>query len=406
MTAEPIIKQLVILASFYLCYHLALRATTFHHLKRAFLLATLIAGTLPFLGLPSFNTALPITKELTTIVLKPVEIISVDLTPGSSLILWQVYLAGVLLFAGFLLIKLVRFLLLFLSSKPSGYKNVRLIDEHQAPCSFLFWSFLPENIGDGLKEQVLAHEYEHIRQKHSLDILLCEILKVVFWFNPIIHFIKIELIQIHEFLADEKSNAQFDSYVDGMLAFVKWKNAGLLASSINPQFVQLKKRINMLHQKPSGQLKKMLFLLAAPLLFSAVFITACEEQPEKQALDVINPVDMKEIDEMAEYPGGMEAMATWMGEEIKYPAEDKDSESEGTVMVQFIISADGSIQNVKHLDTKVSTGFNGETAPVPTEAMIKEAIRAIESMPSWKPATKDGQSVPVQLTLPVKFKLK
>lgn len=53
------------------------------------------------------------------------------------------------------------------------------------------------------KEQIIKHEIEHIRQGHSWDVLYYQILSILFWFNPVIHLMRAELIDVHEYLADE-----------------------------------------------------------------------------------------------------------------------------------------------------------------------------------------------------------
>jgi TonB family protein len=53
------------------------------------------------------------------------------------------------------------------------------------------------------KEQILHHELEHIRQKHSYDVLFYQLLSIIFWFNPVIHLMRTALVDLHEYLADE-----------------------------------------------------------------------------------------------------------------------------------------------------------------------------------------------------------
>lgn len=416
MNVEIILKQLLILSSFYLCYHLLLRSTTFHHLKRGYLLLSLLVSTLPFMGLPTFTTVnSPIVEELSAFSIKPIEVLASQVAGGASTpysnYFFSLYLIGFFGFTALFLLKLVRFISLFKSSKPSSSPRIRILQADKAPCSFLTWSFIPSNLDGALKDQVITHEKEHIRQKHTLDILFVEVLKIIFWFNPLVHFIKIELVQIHEFLADKTSSKQFSTYTENMLTYIKWKNAGLLASSINPQFVQLKNRINMLHQQPSASTKKLLFLLVFPLFFSAIFITACEDKQEVDTPQTIDLADLSEVDEMAEFPGGMEAMGQFIGDNIEYPKADKEAQIEGAVLVQFIISDAGQITQAKALDFGKFTSYNSKdgtktSSSKATEAMTKEAIRVIETMPDWKPAQKEGKSVAVQFSLPIRFQLK
>ena len=54
------------------------------------------------------------------------------------------------------------------------------------------------------KKQILNHEIEHVKQKHSYDIIIYQILSNVFWFNPIIHLMNRALVDLHEFQADAR----------------------------------------------------------------------------------------------------------------------------------------------------------------------------------------------------------
>jgi hypothetical protein len=53
------------------------------------------------------------------------------------------------------------------------------------------------------KDQILKHELEHVRQWHSLDVLYFQVLSIFFWFNPGIHLMRMSLMDVHEFLADD-----------------------------------------------------------------------------------------------------------------------------------------------------------------------------------------------------------
>jgi len=67
----------------------------------------------------------------------------------------------------------------------------------------LFWDDT-ENLEPEEKNQIIQHEIEHIRQGHSYDVLFYQTLTVLFWFNPAIHLMRTALVDIHEYLADEK----------------------------------------------------------------------------------------------------------------------------------------------------------------------------------------------------------
>lgn len=92
------------------------------------------------------------------------------------------------------------------------------------------------------------------------------------------------------------------------------------------------------------------------------------------------------------FPGGEEAMLSYLSENIQYPAYAAENGIEGVVTVEFMVNADGSIG-----ETKVVRMVDPE--------LEDEAVRVIKSMPRWNPATVDGQPVAAWFRLPVKFRI-
>lgn len=108
-----------------------------------------------------------------------------------------------------------------------------------------------------------------------------------------------------------------------------------------------------------------------------------EKEPEK-------PFDF--VEQMPEFPDGASAMMKYIKENMKYPAIARENDIQGTVPVQFVVMPDGSISNVR-----VARSIGG--------GCDEEAIRVIKSMPRWRPGKHNGRAVPVNFTLPIKFKL-
>jgi bla regulator protein BlaR1 len=79
------------------------------------------------------------------------------------------------------------------------------------PYTFLHYLFVPATAyrQGQLEAEVLTHELAHVRQYHSLDILLLEVLLCVGWFNPLLYWLKRAVQLNHEFLADEAVNQQY-----------------------------------------------------------------------------------------------------------------------------------------------------------------------------------------------------
>ncbi|MFK7786100.1 MAG: M56 family metallopeptidase, partial [Crocinitomicaceae bacterium] len=85
-----------------------------------------------------------------------------------------------------------------------GYTLVLLSDNEEPQTFFKHVILNKEAYQDGrFDEIILLHETAHARQLHSLDILIVELLKVIFWFNPAIHLYSKSIRENHEYLADE-----------------------------------------------------------------------------------------------------------------------------------------------------------------------------------------------------------
>lgn len=98
------------------------------------------------------------------------------------------------------------------------------------------------------------------------------------------------------------------------------------------------------------------------------------------------------VEEMPEFPGGIEALRAFIKATIKYPAAALENGIQGKVYVKFVVTKTGGVANAT-----VARGVD----PI----LDKEAIRVVESMPNWKPGKQNGQNVDVYYTIPVNFQL-
>jgi len=99
-----------------------------------------------------------------------------------------------------------------------NYQNlkVKLLEKNLPPFSFWNKIYLNKSYFENrqIDNRIFQHEKTHIVQKHSLDILLLEILKVISWFNPALYFYKKAMKDNHEFLADESIIQQKNNVKD------------------------------------------------------------------------------------------------------------------------------------------------------------------------------------------------
>lgn len=98
------------------------------------------------------------------------------------------------------------------------------------------------------------------------------------------------------------------------------------------------------------------------------------------------------VEQPASFPGGQTALMQWLGDNIKYPVIAQENGIQGRVIIQFVVSKDGTIS-----DIKIARGVD--------PSLDREAVRLVGQMPKWIPGRQGGNSVNVRFTLPIVFKL-
>lgn len=98
------------------------------------------------------------------------------------------------------------------------------------------------------------------------------------------------------------------------------------------------------------------------------------------------------VEQMPQFPGGEGELLKWISTHIKYPAIAMENNVQGKVVVQFVVTRDGSIGEVK-----IARGKDPD--------LDKEAMRVVKTLPKFIPGKMNGQAVNVWYTLPINFKL-
>jgi protein TonB len=105
-------------------------------------------------------------------------------------------------------------------------------------------------------------------------------------------------------------------------------------------------------------------------------------------VDAPNPF----FEPVPEYPGGINNLYQYFTAHFQYPANAKQENIQGRVIVSMIVEKDGSITNAR-----IEHGIS----PV----LDNEALKLVNASPKWKPGTVNGKPVRVQRTLPINFSL-
>lgn len=323
------IKVHVVLAALYVFYHLVLRRSAYFGANRVFLLGGLAASfLLPAVDLPpgtSFNLfkGLPLPESSFVESLSGGSSASGQNSPeivhspetrtaGSGLLIttapetssgqsfdFSAILSGwarpvYLVIAGLLLLKILFFLYRILVHyrnnrvvKREGYRLVLLKDPHEP--AFSFFSIIFINPAD-LRQRnnwILRHELVHVRQFHSLDILLSEVVKAILWINPFAYLYQHALRSVNEYMADAiVQPEEKDRYAKLMYDYsFRGRRISLQNSFFNKTL--LKRRIIMLYQKKTWKMRAA-YLLAFPLLAALAAFTS-GKQPAVQSTGPTGP---------------------------------------------------------------------------------------------------------------------
>ena len=98
------------------------------------------------------------------------------------------------------------------------------------------------------------------------------------------------------------------------------------------------------------------------------------------------------VEEMPQYPGGEETLRKFIANNVKYPVAATDSSIQGKVFVAFVVEKDGSIGRAR-----IARGVE--------PSLDEEALRVVNSLPTWIPGKQRGQNVAVSFTIPINFQL-
>ncbi|RYF66663.1 MAG: TonB family protein, partial [Cytophagaceae bacterium] len=98
------------------------------------------------------------------------------------------------------------------------------------------------------------------------------------------------------------------------------------------------------------------------------------------------------VEQQPQFPGGVRALTQYLNQKLQYPARARKANVDGRVIVQFVVSQTGDIEQLRILK---SIGFGCD----------EEAVRVVSQMPKWIPGKQQGQAVSVVYNLPIQFSL-
>jgi len=274
---EYLLKVSVCLVIIFLFYALLLKRMTYYSWNRYFLLVfSILSFIVPFINISVFVQAEQTSDHLFVDQIPTLQ--SFEITGAASqspgmFTYWQV-VSAVFLLVSFILV--LRLFIQLLSIKRIKSKAVLLaegdIKLYHIPGSMLPFSFLSsifinkDNYSENELQKIIDHETVHVQQKHTIDVLITEVICILNWYNPFAWLIKKAVRENLEFIADDavvrkgfdKKNYQY------LLLKVTGDIPSAVACSL--KFSSLKNRIVMMNKTKTSQFHLLKFVLLVPVL--------------------------------------------------------------------------------------------------------------------------------------------
>ncbi len=458
---QTIVLQLV----FLLIFEIFFKKETFFKANRFYLLGSMLLSFLiPLIKIPvAENVQKQTIFQLKEIVVSNVAFVEnkPEITTSFSWIS-ILYLLGIVVFLTLFLLKLYK---IYQVKQNSLLEIIDTVEVHRIKNSnqaFSFFNAIFIGNDNTNIETILKHEKVHAKQLHSLDLLFLEVLKIIFWFNPIVYFFQKRIVEIHEFEADSTSVIENKSnYYETLICQIFEVNSISLTNNFYNQSL-IKKRLVMLQKSKSKKAGMMKYLVVIPMVvFSMVVFStkAMAQEKAKTTNQVKKETLIKQIKEFNASVPKEEKIKVIDKEFIEEIVQDIDEKNQKQYLEKNIDTNDpipfATLENVpafkgcenktasetkecfiKAMNNHIATHFT-----YPKEALVKdiqgrvtilfvinkegnvedlrvkgtgkegseflenEATRIMKLLPKFKPAMLEGKPISVSYAQPINFKI-
>ncbi len=282
---QYILECIAFQLAFLIIYDFFLKRETFFQWNRAYLIGTyLFSLILPWIKIEALKTAVPELYYAYPEFLwntNNAVVANVALEHKGFEISWQagVLYGGMLLAACYFGYKLYRLQQLRREGTIARFPNFTRIVVKNSELAFSFFKsiFLGDKVLSREHESIIQHELVHINQRHSLDLVFFELMRIIGWFNPLVYVYQNRIAELHEFIADAQvPKTERKAHYDLLLSQVfQTQNISFVNQFYNKSLI--KKRIVMLQKSKSKKIFQLKYLLLVPLVFGMLFYTSCKQ---------------------------------------------------------------------------------------------------------------------------------
>ena len=395
-------KVAVALLVFYLFYRFLLKKETFHRFNRVVLVGTAVLSFLLPLCIITIRKPVEMDLQITGQAVALPELSAAEIAPVAEPTApwWQTALA-VLFWAGvaFVLVRVAVSILCIARIVRRGECvweedgcKVIVTDRDLDPFSWMRFIVLSRKDWEGDHTPILAHEKAHIAYRHSVELLLVDVMSALQWFNPAIWMLRADLQELHEYEADDavlRSGANLREYQYLLIRKAVSKSGYSVANSFNHSI--LKNRITMMSKSKSPLSRGLRVLYVLPLVCLALGL---------QARTVYVPTD-KDNEKIVFNETSALSGSVWTGEVGKLTFFDTTFEirtederisgnyttEESTIQFIFTNYRNETTGKEKKGEDKLSGVIDGNTITIPVEngEMIFKKVVLVSEQPTAEP---------------------
>lgn len=452
---------------FYLCYKLLFQRDTFWMLRRTYLMVSVLFSFIyPLFSIEGWlKKQEPIMSAISSIqldelVISPSGVRNLGLFTVEN-VLWAVFGLVALFMTFHILIQFYTIVRRRLKGTKTSLMHIPIIriDEKITPFSFFQWIFInPKLYSESETAVILEHELTHVRQYHSVDVIVAQIQKMFCWFNPAAWLLEREIRHNLEYLADNQVlNSGFEpkKYQYHLLSLSYEPAESKLGNQFNVS--PIKKRIKMMNSKKTKKSGLLKYALIIPIALVMLLMSTMQDMIaatknsvlEQTPQEVKIPISSSKIVQGKRTSVDSEKKGIAVAE-IKEHKEKESAELDEIVVVGYSSNEKQDSENDKKVFDVVEVPpvfVGGEKAMFeylskniryPVEAQKQkiqgrvvvqfvvndegkvsnakivysidtyldaEALRIINAMPDWTPGKQGGKNVSVRYVLPIQFKL-
>ena len=272
------LKVAVIMAVFYIFYRLFLSKDTWHRLNRIVLLGTALLSFFIPVCIITIHKTMVIPMPDAPVVNQAINAAAQTGTAWWHIALIAAYATGAAWGLIRIAVSIIRVRSIIRRARKevlSDGTTVYIMPGNTASFSWMGHIVISEADWNSNSEAIIRHEKAHVALRHSVDVIITDLIAAAQWFNPAIWLLRIDLRAVHEYEADDavlRAGTDLRSYQYLLISKAAAMNGYTIANNFNHSI--LKNRIFMMEKETSTRRSLLRALYLLPLVCISLAVNA------------------------------------------------------------------------------------------------------------------------------------